>query len=52
MTKVAALQGKFLMMIHPIPSLKNNEGDQQIIIHVAIRENAGFSKRAPVVLLI
>ena len=32
MTKVAALQGEFFMMILLIPSLINNEGDQQIII--------------------
>ena len=30
----------FLMMILFIPSLITNEGDQQIIIHVAINENA------------
>ena len=35
-----------------IPSLITNEGDQQIIIHVAILENACFSKRAAVTLLI
>ena len=52
MTKVAALQGEFLMMVLLIPSLINNEGDQQIIIHVAIHKNACFSKRAPVILLI
>ena len=52
MTKVDALQGEFLMMILFIPSLINNEGNQQIIIHVAIHENACFSKRVPVVLLI
>ena len=52
MTKVAALQGEFLMMILLIPSLINNEVDQRIIIHVTVHENACFSKRAPVVLLI
>ena len=52
MTKVAALQGEVLMMIFLIPSLITNEGDQQIIIHVAIHENACFSKCAAVVLLI
>ena len=53
-TKVSALQGEFLMMILLIPSLIviTNEGDQQIIIYVAIRENACFSKRAAVTLLI
>ena len=37
-----------------IPSLIviTNEGGQQIIIHVAIHENACFSKRAVVTLLI
>ena len=35
-----------------IPSLMTNEGDQQIIIHVAIHENACFSKRAAHTLLI
>ena len=52
MTKVIALQGEFVMMIFLIPSFINNEGGQQIIIHVAIHENACFSKRTPVVLLI
>ena len=51
-TKVFALHGEFLMMIFFIPSLITNEGDQQIIIHVAIHENACFSKRAAVTLLI
>ena len=46
MTKVSALQGEFQMMILLIPSLITNEGDQHIIIHVAIHENAYFSKRA------
>ena len=48
MTKVSVLQGEFLMMILFIPSLITNEGDQQIIIHVAIHENACFSKYAAV----
>ena len=52
MTKVSALQGEFLMMILLIRSLITNKEDQQIIIHVAIRENACFSKRAAVTLLI
>ena len=52
MIKVSALQGEFLMMILRIPSLITNEEDQQIIIHVAIHENACFSKRAAVALLI
>ena len=51
MTKVSAIQGEFLMMILLIPSLITNEGDQQIIIHVAIHENACFNKRAAVALL-
>ena len=51
MTKVSALQGEFLMMILLTGSLIAIEGDQQIIIHVAIRENACF-KRAAVALLI
>ena len=51
MTKVSALQGEFLMMILLIPRLVTNEEDQQIIIHVAIHENACFSKRAAVALL-
>ena len=52
MTEVSALHGEFLMMILFIPSLIINEGDQQIIIHVTIHENACFSKRAIVTLLI
>ena len=52
MTKVSALHGEFLMMTLLIPSFITNEGDQQIIIHVAINENACFSKRAAVTLLI
>ena len=52
MTKVSALQREFLMMILRIPSLITNEGNQQIIIHVAVHENACFSKRAAVALLI
>ena len=64
-TKASALHGEFLMMICRdlfvnskslqilfIPSLITNEGDQQIVIHVAIHENACFSKRAAVTLLI
>ena len=39
------------MMILLIPSLITNEGDQQIITHVALHENACFSKRAAVTLL-
>ena len=35
-----------------MPSLIANEGDQQIILHVAMHENACFSKRATVALLI
>ena len=50
MTKVSALHGEFLMMILFIPSLITNEEDQQIIMHVAIHENACFSKRAAVTL--
>ena len=50
-TKVSALQGEFLMMILPTPSLITNAGDQQIIC-VAIHENACFSERAAVALLI
>ena len=41
-----------MMILIYLYSFINNEGDQQIIIHVAIHENACFSKRAPVVLLI
>ena len=65
MTKDSALHGEFLMMICRdilvnskslqilfIPSLITNEGDQQIIIHVAIRENACISKSAAVTSLI
>ena len=52
MTKVSALQGEFLMMVFLIPSLETNEEDLQIIIRVAIHENACFSKRAAVALLI
>ena len=44
---VSALPGEFLMMILFIPSLITNAGDQQIL-HVAIPENACFSKRAAV----
>ena len=51
MTKVSALHGEFLMMILLIPSLITNE-EYQLIIDVAIRENACFSKRAAVTLLI
>ena len=40
------------MMILLIPSLITNEGDQQIIIDVAIHENACFSERAAFALLI
>ena len=50
MTNVSALQGEFLMMILFIPNLITNEDDQQIIIHVAIHENACLSKRAAVAL--
>ena len=52
MTKVSALQGEFFMMILHIPSLTTSKEDQHIIIHVAIHENACFSKRAAVALLI
>ena len=52
MTKVSALQDEFLLMILRILSLITNEEDQQIIIHVTIHENACFSKRAAVDLLI
>ena len=52
MTKVFVFQGEFLMMILHIPSLVTNEGDEQIIIHVAIHEKACFSKCAAVALLI
>ena len=38
------------MMILRIPSLITNEGDQLIIMHVAIHENACFSMRAAVTL--
>ena len=61
MTKTSALHGEFLMMIRRdllvnskslqilfIPSLVTNEKDEQIIIHVAIHENACFGKRAAV----
>ena len=51
MIKVFTFQGEFLMMILLIPSLITNAGDQQIV-HVALRENACFSKRATVALLI
>ena len=51
MTKVSALQGEFLMMILLIPRLITNARDQQFI-HVAIHENACFSERAAVTLLI
>ena len=47
----SAYQGKFLMMILLIPSLKTSTGDQQII-DVVIRENASFSERAAVALLV
>ena len=40
------------MVILLIPSFITNEGDQQIILHIAIHENACFSKRAAVTLLI
>ena len=50
-TKVSALQGEFLMMILLLPNLITNAVDQQII-HVAIHENACFSERATVALLI
>ena len=46
MTKVSSLQVEFLMIILLIPSLIENEEDQQIIIHVAIHDNACCSKRA------
>ena len=52
MTKVSAFQGEFLIMILRIPSLITNEEDQQLIIHVAMHENACFSKLATVALLI
>ena len=52
MTKVSVLHGEFLMMILLIPNLITNEGDEQIIIHVTIHENACFSKCAAVALLI
>ena len=51
MIKASALQGEFLMMILLIPSIITNAGDQQFI-HVALRENVCFSKRATVALLI
>ena len=51
MTNVSALPGEFLMMILLIPSLITNAGDEQII-DVAIHENACFSERAAVALLI
>ena len=51
MTKVSVLQDEFLMMILLILSLITNEGDQQSVIHAAIRENACFSKRVAVALL-
>ena len=45
-----------LVCLHPLSrtftSLITNEGNQQIMIHVAIHENACFSKRAAVILLI
>ena len=50
-TNFSALQGEFLMMILLIPSLKTSTGDQQII-DVVIRENACFSVRAAVALLV
>ena len=52
MTKASVLQGEFLMIILLMLSLITNEGDQQIIIRVAIHENACFSKCAAVALLI
>ena len=65
MTKTSALHGEFLIMtcrdllvnskslqILFIPSLITNKGDQQISIHVAMLENACFSKRVAVTLLI
>ena len=52
MTQVSAIQGEFLMMILRMPRLQTNEGDQQIIIHVAILKNTCFGKRAAVALLI
>ena len=54
MTKVSALHGVFLMMVGLlfIPSLITNAGCQQIIMHVAIDENACFNKGAAVTLLI
>ena len=39
------------MMILSILSLTTNEENQQIVMHVAIHENACFSKRAAVALL-
>ena len=66
MTKSSALHGEFLQIVWYannlvnskslqilfIPSLIANEGDQQIIIHVAIHEIACFGKRAAVTSLI
>ena len=52
MTKVSVLHNEFLMMILLIPSLITNEGDQQIIMHVAIYKNACFNKCGAVALLI
>ena len=65
MTKVSALHGEFLIIICRdllvnskslqilfIPSLITNEGDQQIIIHVAIHQKACFSKRVAVTFLV
>ena len=51
MTNFSAFQGEFLIMILFIPSLITTAGDQQII-DVAIHENACFSERAAVALLI
>ena len=41
------LNSKSLQILF-LPSLITNEGDQQIIIHVAIHENTCFSKSAAV----
>ena len=65
MAKASALHDEFLMMICRdllvnskslqilfLPSLITNKGDQRIIVHVAMLENACFGKRAAVTLLI
>ena len=51
MTNVSVLLGEFLMTILLKPSAITNAGDQQTI-DVVIHENACFSKRAAVTLLI